>query len=94
MSLSFIYGTGPHPSQNLPFHHAGHTALPAKQRLHPTQRDPRIHPTIAQLITGMTKPDRTRRSQDLYDVIAAQQPDRMVNEQIANGYRPVGQEPR
>ena len=41
-----------------------------KTRLHPTQDFPRIHPTIGRLITEMTEPDRSRRSQDLYDAIA------------------------
>ena len=42
----------------------------AKLRLHPTQQHPRIHPALGRLITEMTEPDRSRRSQDLYDAIA------------------------
>jgi len=41
-----------------------------KLRQHPTQDVPRIHPTLGRLITEMTEPDRSRRSQDLYDAIA------------------------
>ncbi|GGB11180.1 AAA domain-containing protein [Puia dinghuensis] len=38
-------------------------------RTNPSQQYPRIHPTLGRLITEMTELDRSRRSQDLYDVI-------------------------
>jgi DNA polymerase III delta prime subunit len=38
-------------------------------REHPLQQHPRLHPTLGRLITEMTESDRSRRSQDLYDVI-------------------------
>jgi predicted DNA-binding WGR domain protein/DNA polymerase III delta prime subunit len=38
-------------------------------REHPQQEHPRLHPTLGRLITEMTELDRSRRSQDLYDVI-------------------------
>ena len=37
----------------------------AKLRLHPTQQHPRIHPALGRLITEMTEPDRSRRSQEI-----------------------------
>ena len=40
------------------------------QRTTPSRHYPRIHPTLGRLITEMTELDRSRRSQDLYDVIA------------------------
>ncbi|HXB07608.1 MAG TPA: AAA domain-containing protein [Puia sp.] len=39
-------------------------------RTNPGLQYPRIHPTLGRLITEMTELDRSRRSQDLYDVIA------------------------
>ncbi len=39
-------------------------------REHPLQQHPRLHPTMGRLITEMTESDRSRRSQDLYDVIS------------------------
>jgi predicted DNA-binding WGR domain protein len=41
----------------------------ARMRTNPSHYRPRIHPTLGRLITEMTELDRTRRSQDLYDVI-------------------------
>lgn len=38
-------------------------------RSNPSYHYPRIHPTLGRLITEMTEPDRSRRSQDLYDII-------------------------
>ncbi len=38
-------------------------------RRNPVQYNERIHPTISSLITEMTELDRTKRTQDLYDVI-------------------------
>ncbi|HEV3324908.1 MAG TPA: AAA domain-containing protein, partial [Puia sp.] len=38
-------------------------------RSNPSYHYPRIHPTLGRLITEMTEPDRSRRSQDLYEVI-------------------------
>lgn len=38
-------------------------------RLNPSQFNSRIHPTISTLIIEMTELDRSKRSQDLYDVI-------------------------
>ena len=38
-------------------------------RTHPSFHHPRIHPTVGRLITEMTELDRSRRSQDLYEVI-------------------------
>jgi superfamily I DNA and/or RNA helicase/predicted DNA-binding WGR domain protein len=38
-------------------------------RTNPSHHFPRIHPTLGRLITEMTTLDRSRRSQDLYDVI-------------------------
>lgn len=38
-------------------------------RGNPSYHYPRIHPTPGRLITEMTEPDRSRRSQDLYEVI-------------------------
>ena len=40
-----------------------------RMRTNPSHYRPRIHPTLGRLITEMTEKDRTRRSQDLYDVI-------------------------
>lgn len=40
-----------------------------KNRQHPVQYNPRIHPTVSALIKEMTELDRAKRSQDLYDVI-------------------------
>jgi len=42
----------------------------AALRTNPSLNFPRIHPTVGRLITDMTEPDRKRRSQDLYDIIA------------------------
>ena len=39
-------------------------------RDNPLQQHPRLHPTLGRLITEMTELDRSRRSQDLYDVIS------------------------
>ncbi|HWB94295.1 MAG TPA: DUF4011 domain-containing protein, partial [Puia sp.] len=39
-------------------------------RTNPIQQNSRIHPTVSRLITEMTELDRSRRSQDLYDVIS------------------------
>jgi hypothetical protein len=39
-------------------------------RTNPSQQYPRIHPALGRLITEMTELDRSRRSQDLYDVIS------------------------
>jgi len=39
------------------------------RRTKPSQHYPRIHPSLGRLITEMTELDRSRRSQDLYDVI-------------------------
>jgi predicted DNA-binding WGR domain protein len=41
----------------------------ARVRTNPSYHHPRIHPTLGRLITEMTELDRSRRSQDLYDVI-------------------------
>ncbi|HVU55105.1 MAG TPA: AAA domain-containing protein [Puia sp.] len=41
----------------------------AAVRRHPSSHNERLHPTIARLITEMTELDRSRRAQDLYDVI-------------------------
>jgi predicted DNA-binding WGR domain protein/DNA polymerase III delta prime subunit len=41
----------------------------ARIRTYPSFHHPRIHPTVGRLITEMTELDRTRRSQDLYEVI-------------------------
>jgi predicted DNA-binding WGR domain protein len=41
----------------------------ARMRTNPSHYRPRIHPTLGRLITEMTELDRTRRAQDLYDVI-------------------------
>jgi len=41
----------------------------ARIRSNPSQQHPRIHPTLGRLITEMTELDRSRRTQDLYDVI-------------------------
>ena len=40
-----------------------------RARSNPIRHNPRIHPTVSRLITEMTELDRTRRSQDLYDII-------------------------
>ena len=40
-----------------------------RARTNPAQQNPRIHPTISRLITETTMLDRSRRSQDLYDII-------------------------
>jgi len=39
-------------------------------RTNPSQYNPRLHPTVSALITETTELDRSRRSQDLYDVIS------------------------
>jgi predicted DNA-binding WGR domain protein/DNA polymerase III delta prime subunit len=39
------------------------------RRINPSMHYPRIHPTLGRLITDMTELDRSRRCQDLYDVI-------------------------
>jgi len=39
-------------------------------RDNPLQKNPRLHPTLGRLITEMTELDRSRRSQDLYDLIS------------------------
>lgn len=44
-------------------------ALFIQARTNPSQVNPRIHPTVSRLITEMTELDRSRRSQDLYDII-------------------------
>ncbi|HTI11996.1 MAG TPA: AAA domain-containing protein [Puia sp.] len=41
----------------------------ARVRSNPSLHHPRIHPTLGRLITEMTELDRSRRSQDLYEVI-------------------------
>ena len=41
----------------------------AQERSNPAGYNDRIHPTVARLITEMTELDRSRRTQDLYDVI-------------------------
>ncbi len=41
----------------------------AQVRTNPSHSYPRIHPTMGRLITEMTELNRSRRSQDLYDVI-------------------------
>ncbi len=41
----------------------------ARRRTNPSLHYPRIHPTLGRLITEMTELDRSRRSQDLYDII-------------------------
>lgn len=41
----------------------------ARVRSNPTLHRPRIHPTLGRLITEMTELDRSRRTQDLYEVI-------------------------
>ncbi len=41
----------------------------ARERSNPAGYNDRIHPTVARLITEMTELDRSRRTQDLYDVI-------------------------
>jgi predicted DNA-binding WGR domain protein/DNA polymerase III delta prime subunit len=41
----------------------------ARHRTNPSLYYPRIHPTLGRLITEMTELDRSRRSQDLYDII-------------------------
>jgi len=41
----------------------------ASVRNNPSSYNERLHPTIARLITEMTELDRSRRAQDLYDVI-------------------------
>ncbi|HEX9514504.1 MAG TPA: AAA domain-containing protein [Puia sp.] len=41
----------------------------AEVRSNPSLHHPRIHPTLGRLITEMTELDRSRRTQDLYDVI-------------------------
>jgi len=41
----------------------------ARVRTSPAQYNDRLHPTVARLITEMTELDRSRRTQDLYDVI-------------------------
>jgi predicted DNA-binding WGR domain protein/DNA polymerase III delta prime subunit len=38
-------------------------------RISPSLHFPRIHPTVGRLITEMTELDRSRRSQDLYDIV-------------------------
>jgi len=38
-------------------------------RVNPSLSFPRIHPTLGRLITEMTETDRSRRSQDLYDIL-------------------------
>jgi DNA polymerase III delta prime subunit len=38
-------------------------------RDNPLQQNPRLHPTVGRLITEMTELERSRRSQDLYDVM-------------------------
>lgn len=40
-----------------------------RARTNPVQHNPRIHPTVSRLIAEMTELDRSRRSQDLYDII-------------------------
>ncbi|MES1160438.1 MAG: DUF4011 domain-containing protein, partial [Bacteroidota bacterium] len=41
----------------------------ARVRSNPSLHHPRIHPTLGRLITEMTELDRSRRAQDLYEVI-------------------------
>jgi len=41
----------------------------AQERSNPAGYNDRLHPTVARLITEMTELDRSRRTQDLYDVI-------------------------
>jgi len=41
----------------------------ARERSSPAGYNDRLHPTVARLITEMTELDRSRRTQDLYDVI-------------------------
>jgi predicted DNA-binding WGR domain protein len=41
----------------------------ARVRTNPSHYQSRVHPTLGRLITEMTELDRSRRSQDLYDVI-------------------------
>ncbi|MDO6433415.1 AAA domain-containing protein [Flavitalea sp. BT771] len=41
----------------------------ARIRSNPSQYNDRLHPTVVRLITEMTELDRSRRTQDLYDVI-------------------------
>jgi len=41
----------------------------ARVRTNPAQHNGRLHPTVGRLITEMTELDRSRRTQDLYDVI-------------------------
>ena len=53
----------------LDLYKAGDLQLFTRIRPNPTLYKERIHPTIARLITEMTELDRSRRTQDLYEVI-------------------------
>ena len=53
----------------LDLYDTGDLQLFARVRSNPSQHHARIHPTLGRLITEMTELDRSRRTQDLYDVI-------------------------
>jgi predicted DNA-binding WGR domain protein/DNA polymerase III delta prime subunit len=55
---------------NLDLQKPGDLSLFIQARTNPSQYNPRIHPTVSRLVTEMTELDRSRRSQDLYDVIS------------------------
>lgn len=53
----------------LDLHEPDDLASFARVRSNPAQYNDRLHPTVVRLITEMTELDRSRRTQDLYDVI-------------------------
>ena len=55
---------------NLDLHNSQDLETFIRARTNPSQFNPRIHPTVTNLITETTELDRARRSQDLYDVIS------------------------
>ncbi len=55
---------------NLDLHKPEDLGLFLQARINPGAYNPRIHPAVSRLITEMTELDRSRRSQDLYDVIS------------------------
>ncbi len=56
-------------AMGLNLYHPGDLERFARTRSNPSHYNPRIHPTIGQLIAEMTELDRRTRSQDLYELI-------------------------
>ncbi|HEX3933325.1 MAG TPA: DNA helicase, partial [Puia sp.] len=55
---------------SLDLHKPADLSVFLQARSNPPAYNPRIHPAVSRLITEMTELDRSRRSQDLYDVIS------------------------